>query len=408
MRAYERLLNYVKIYTTSDEESDKVPTTARQFDLAQVLVEEMKALGIKDARVDEHCYVYGTIPATPGYEERTGIGFIAHLDTAPDFSGEHVKPQVIREYDGKEVALGNSGKVLSPRIFPHLKELAGRTLITTDGTTLLGADDKAGVAEIMTLAEELLRGDRPHGKICIGFTPDEEVGGGAALLDIPAFGARFAYTVDGGCERGIEYENFNACGASFTVKGVNIHPGDSKDKMINAALVAMEINSLLPAAETPAHTEGYEGFFHLTGMEGNVEKAVLYYIIRDHSSAHFEARQEMLRHIEKIMNEKYGEGTVTLDIRQQYRNMKEKLQPCMHLIDFAKEAIRELGLEPEEVPVRGGTDGAQLSYRGLPCPNLGTGGYAFHGPYEHITADGMDTAVQVMHGIVKRYAEREI
>ena len=408
MRAYERLLNYVKIYTTSDEESDKVPTTARQFDLARVLVEEMKALGIKDARVDEHCYVYGTIPATPGYEERTGIGFIAHLDTAPDFSGEHVKPQVIREYDGKEVALGNSGKVLSPRIFPHLKELAGRTLITTDGTTLLGADDKAGVAEIMTLAEELLRGDRPHGKICIGFTPDEEVGGGAALLDIPAFGARFAYTVDGGCERGIEYENFNACGASFTVKGVNIHPGDSKDKMINAALVAMEINSLLPAAETPAHTEGYEGFFHLTGMEGNVEKAVLYYIIRDHSSAHFEARQEMLRHIEKIMNEKYGEGTVTLDIRQQYRNMKEKLQPCMHLIDFAKEAIRELGLEPEEVPVRGGTDGAQLSYRGLPCPNLGTGGYAFHGPYEHITAEGMDTAVQVMHGIVKRYAEREI
>ncbi len=408
MRAYERLLNYVKIYTTSDEESDKVPTTARQFDLAQVLVEEMKALGIKDARVDEHCYVYGTIPATPGYEERTGIGFIAHLDTAPDFSGEHVNPQVIREYDGKEVALGNSGKVLSPRTFPHLKELAGRTLITTDGTTLLGADDKAGVAEIMTLAEELLRGDRPHGKICIGFTPDEEVGGGAALLDIPAFGARFAYTVDGGCERGIEYENFNACGASFTVKGVNIHPGDSKDKMINAALVAMEINSLLPAAETPAHTEGYEGFFHLTGMEGNVEKAVLYYIIRDHSSAHFEARQEMLRHIEKIMNEKYGEGTVTLDIRQQYRNMKEKLQPCMHLIDFAKEAIRELGLEPEEVPVRGGTDGAQLSYRGLPCPNLGTGGYAFHGPYEHITAEGMDTAVQVMHGIVKRYAEREI
>lgn len=408
MRAYERLLNYVKIYTTSDEESDKVPTTARQFDLAQVLVEEMKALGIKDARVDEHCYVYGTIPATPGYEERTGIGFIAHLDTAPDFSGEHVNPQVIREYDGKEVALGNSGKVLSPRTFPHLKELAGRTLITTDGTTLLGADDKAGVAEIMTLAEELLKGDRPHGKICIGFTPDEEVGGGAALLDIPAFGARFAYTVDGGCERGIEYENFNACGASFTVKGVNIHPGDSKDKMINAALVAMEINSLLPAAETPAHTEGYEGFFHLTGMEGNVEKAVLHYIIRDHSSAHFEARQEMLRHIEKIMNEKYGEGTVTLDIRQQYRNMKEKLQPCMHLIDFAKEAIREQGLEPEEVPVRGGTDGAQLSYRGLPCPNLGTGGYAFHGPYEHITVEGMDTAVQVMHGIVKRYAEREI
>ena len=408
MRAYERLLNYVKIHTTSDEASDTTPTTARQFDLARLLVEEMKNLGVSDARVDEHCYVYGTIPPTPGYENRPGIGFIAHLDTAPDFCGEHVNPQVIPDYDGGEVALGKSGKILSPDTFPHLRELKGRTLITTDGSTLLGADDKAGVAEIMTLAEELLNGKEEHGKICIGFTPDEEVGGGAALLDIPAFGARFAYTVDGGCEREIEYENFNACAATFTIRGVNIHPGDSKDKMINAALVAMEINSLLPAAETPAHTEGYEGFFHLTSMEGSVEEAVLHYIIRDHSGAHFEARQEMLRHIEKILNEKYGAGTVTLKIRQQYRNMAEKLEPCMHLIDFAKEAIGELGLEPDISPVRGGTDGAQLSYRGLPCPNLGTGGYAYHVPYEHITAEGMDTVVQVMHGIVRRYAKREI
>lgn len=408
MRAYERLLNYVKIHTTSDEASDTTPTTARQFDLARLLVEEMKNLGVSDARVDEHCYVYGTILPTPGYENRPGIGFIAHLDTASDFCGEHVNPQVIPDYDGGEVALGKSGKILSPDTFPHLRELKGRTLITTDGSTLLGADDKAGVAEIMTLAEELLNGKEEHGKICIGFTPDEEVGGGAALLDIPAFGARFAYTVDGGCEREIEYENFNACAATFTIRGVNIHPGDSKDKMINAALVAMEINSLLPAAETPAHTEGYEGFFHLTSMEGSVEEAVLHYIIRDHSGAHFEARQEMLRHIEKILNEKYGAGTVTLKIRQQYRNMAEKLEPCMHLIDFAKEAIGELGLEPDISPVRGGTDGAQLSYRGLPCPNLGTGGYAYHGPYEHITAEGMDTVVQVMHGIVRRYAKREI
>lgn len=408
MRAYERLLNYVKIYTTSDESCEAVPSSDRQFDLAKVLVEEMKALGIQDARVDEHCYVYGVIPATPGYEHRTSIGFIAHLDTAPDFCGENVHPLIWENYDGGEVVLGNSGKVLSPETFPHLKTLKGRTLITTDGTTLLGADDKAGIAEIMTLAEELIAGGIPHGKICIGFTPDEEVGGGAQLLDIPAFGADFAYTADGELETEIVYENFNACAAEFEITGFNIHPGDSKDKMINAALVAMEINGMLPGTETPRYTQMYEGFFHLTDMEGNVEHAKLEYIIRDHSGAHFEVRQEMLRHIEKIMNEKYGEGTVKLTITQQYRNMEEMVKPCMHLIDFAKESIRDLGLEPDISPVRGGTDGAQLSFRGLPCPNLGTGGHAFHGPYEHITAEGMDTVVKVMHGIVKRYAEREI
>ncbi len=408
MRAYERLLNYVKVYTTSDEEGQGIPSTERQFDLAMQLVDEMKTLGIDDARVDEHCYVYGTIPATPGYENRSAIGFIAHLDTAPDCSGEGVKPQVHEKYDGGEVALGESGKVLSPETFPHLKSLKGRTLITTDGTTLLGADDKAGIAEIMTLAQELLSSDIPHGKICIGFTPDEEIGGGAELLDIPAFGAEFAYTVDGGAENEIVYENFNACGAEFTVHGFNIHPGESKNKMINAALVAMEINSMLPAGETPRHTDMYEGFFHLTQMQGNVEEARLQYIIRDHSASHFEARQEMLQHIAKMINEKYGEGTVTLTIHQQYRNMAEKLTGCMHLIDFAKESIREQGMEPDTSPVRGGTDGAQLSFRGLPCPNLGTGGYAFHGYYEHITAEAMDMVVKVMTGIVSRYAQREI
>ena len=407
MRAYERLLHYVKIYTTSDEESTSVPTTNRQFDLAMALAEEMKELGIEDARVDEHCYVYGSIPATPGYEDKTAIGFIAHLDTAPDYNGEGVKPQVRENYDGGEIALGESGLVLSPDMFPHLKSLKGRTLITTDGTTLLGADDKAGIAEIMTLAQELLKGETPHGKICIGFTPDEEVGGGAELLDIPAFGAEFAYTVDGGCENEIVYENFNACGAAFEIQGVNIHPGEAKDKMVNAALAAAEICGMLPWAETPRHTERYEGFFHLTQIQGTVEHASLHFIIRDHDGGHFEARQEMLRQIEKAMNEKYGAGTAKLTIRQQYRNMEEMVKPCMHLIDYAKESIRELGMEPDVSPVRGGTDGAQLSFRGLPCPNLGTGGYAFHGPYEHITAEGMDRTVQVMLGIVKRYANRE-
>lgn len=405
MRAYERFLNYVKIHTTSDENSNTTPSTRRQFDLAEILAEEMKKLGVKDVRVDENCYVYGAIPATPGYEDKPAIGLIAHLDTAPDFCGEHVNPQIHRNYNGEDVTLGDSGKVLSVKTFPHLKELKGRTLITTDGTTLLGADDKAGIAEIMTVAEELLKGTMPHGKICIAFTPDEEVGSGADKLDIPAFGARYAYTADGGCENEIVYENFNASEAVFKIRGFNIHPGEARNKMINAALVGMEINSMLPNLETPAHTELYEGFFHLCEMEGTVENATLQYIIRDHSAASFEARENTLRHIEKIMNEKYGQGTVKLEIHEQYRNMIEKVAPCMQLVDYAKDAIRELGMEPNTDPIRGGTDGAQLSFRGLPCPNLGTGGYAFHGPYEHITAEGMDTAVHVMLGILKRFAQ---
>lgn len=405
MRAYERFLNYVKIHTTSDENSNTTLSTRRQFDLAEILAEEMKKLGVKDVRVDENCYVYGAIPATPGYEDKPAIGLIAHLDTAPDFCGEHVNPQIYRNYNGEDVTLGDSGKVLSVKTFPHLKELKGRTLITTDGTTLLGADDKAGIAEIMTVAEELLKGTMPHGKICIAFTPDEEVGSGADKLDIPAFGAQYAYTADGGCENEIVYENFNASEAVFKIRGFNIHPGEARNKMINAALVGMEINSMLPNLETPAHTELYEGFFHLCEMEGTVENATLQYIIRDHSAASFEARENTLRHIEKIMNEKYGQGTVKLEIHEQYRNMIEKVAPCMQLVDYAKDAIRELGMEPNTDPIRGGTDGAQLSFRGLPCPNLGTGGYAFHGPYEHITAEGMDTAVHVMLGILKRFAQ---
>lgn len=405
MRAYERLLNYVKIHTTSDETSNTTPSTRHQFDLAELLAEEMKTLGVQGVRVDENCYVYGCIPATEGCEDKPAIGLIAHLDTAPDFCGEHVNPQIHRNYNGEDVMLGDSGKVLSVQTFPHLKELKGRTLITTDGTTLLGADDKAGIAEIMTAAEELLKGNMPHGKVCIAFTPDEEVGSGADKMDIPAFGAKYAYTADGGCENEIVYENFNASEAEFKIRGFNIHPGEAKNKMINAALVGMEINSMLPNLETPAHTDLYEGFFHLCEMKGTVENATLQYIIRDHSAASFEARENTLRHIEKIMNEKYGQGTVSLEIHEQYRNMIEKIEPCMELVDYAKDAIRELGMEPNTDPIRGGTDGAQLSFRGLPCPNLGTGGYAFHGPYEHITAEGMDTVVNVILGILRRFAQ---
>ena len=403
MQAYERLLKYVTVCTTSDAAVETTPSTACQFDLAKLLVEEMKELGIADARMDEHGDVYGSIPATEGCGNSTALGFIAHLDTAPDFCGEHVKPQVILDYDGGEVKLGDSGLVLSPEIFPELSLLKGRTLITTDGTTLLGADDKAGIAEIMTAAEILIKSGRPHGKFCLAFTPDEEIGGGAAYLDLPSFGAQYAFTVDGGCENEITYETFNACEASFLIKGRSVHPGDSKNKMVNASLIAMEINAMLPAGDIPARTEMYEGFFHLTEMSGDVSEAKLHYIVRDHDQAAFLMRQKTLQHIEKVLNEKYGEGTVTLSIRQQYRNMVEKIAPCMHLVENAKAVIRELGMEPDVSPVRGGTDGSQLSFRGLPCPNIGTGGYAFHGPYEHITAEGMETAVKIILGITDRY-----
>lgn len=404
MKAYERLLNYVKVFTTSDEASGTTPSTKRQFDLANQLVQEMKEIGISDVRVDEKCYVYGVIPATEGYENAPKIGFIAHMDTAPDFSGEHVNPQIIENYDGGDVKLGESGRVLSVKDFPHLPSLKGRTLITTDGTTLLGADDKAGIAEIMTLAEILITENIPHGKVCVSFTPDEEIGSGADAFDVPGFGADFAYTVDGGAENEIEYENFNACGAKVTIKGFSVHPGSSKDTMINASLVAMEFNAMLPSGDTPRDTDGYEGFFHLHDMKGDVSEAELEYIVRDHSEMMFECRQETMRHIEKILNEKYGAGTVALEIKQQYRNMKEKIEPCMHLIENAKMAAKSAGMVPETVPIRGGTDGARLSFMGLPCPNLGTGGYAYHGPYEHITAEGMDLAVEVLKGIVALYA----
>ncbi|MCD7765776.1 MAG: peptidase T [Lachnospiraceae bacterium] len=407
MRAYERLLQYVKIFTTSDEESETVPSTARQLDLAKLLVEEMTELGVSRARVDEKGYVYGEIPATAGYEHAPAIGFIAHMDTAPDFCGEHVSPMMIEDYDGQDFVLGTSGRILSAKDFLHLPQLKGRTLITTDGTTLLGADDKAGIAEILTMAEEILHADRDflHGKICLAFTPDEEIGRGADEFDVPGFGADFAYTVDGGAENEIEYENFNAAAAKVKIRGLSVHPGSSKDTMINAALVAMEFNSMLPSGDTPRDTEGYEGFFHLHSMSGDVSEAVLEYIIRDHSTAMYDCRLETLRHIARLLNEKYGEGTVTLTIREQYRNMREKIEDCMHLIDNAKKAAEAAGLTPVTLPIRGGTDGARLSFMGLPCPNLGTGAYACHGPYEHITMEGMDAVVSVLKEIVRLYAD---
>lgn len=405
MRAIERLLKYVTVFTTSDDNSTTTPSSSRQFDLANILVQELKELGISDAHVDDKCYVYATIPATPGCENAPSIGLIAHMDTAPDFCGENVKPQIIENYDGTDVALGTSGRVLSVKNFPHLASLKGRTLVTTDGTTLLGADDKAGIAVIMTAAEKLLSGEIPHGKVCIGFTPDEEVGRGADEFDVAHFGADFAYTLDGGIETEIVYENFNACGAAFEVNGFNIHPGDAKNKMLNAAIVAMEINQMLPACDRPEHTEMYEGFFHLCHIEGSVESAKLYYIVRDHDAKSFASRKKLLRHIEKTLNERYGENTVKLTLQDQYENMEEKIKPCLHIVDTVKEVMSEMGLTPDVAPVRGGTDGARLSFMGLPCPNLGTGGHAFHGPYEHITAEGMDTSVKIVLNVLKKYAK---
>jgi tripeptide aminopeptidase len=318
-----------------------------------------------------------------------------------------VKPRRVVNYDGKNVLLNEEKEIwLTTEDFPELLELVGQDLIVTDGTTLLGADDKAGVAEIMAMAEYLLaHPEISHGKICIGFTPDEEIGAGADHFDVARFGADFAYTVDGDVEGGIEYENFNAAGATFEINGFNIHPGSAKDKMINASLIAMEINSLLPADEIPSKTEGYEGFFHLTDMEGCVEHATLKYIIRDHSAESFARRCELARQIEKKINATYGEGTVILTLKEQYRNMEEKIRPCFHVVETAKQAVVAAGLEPIIKPIRGGTDGARLSFEGLPCPNLGTGGYAFHGPYEHITVEGMDKAVEILLGIVRLYQE---
>lgn len=405
MRVEERLLKYVSYWTTSDEECRQIPSSERQFELGKVLEQELRDLGLEKVTLTDHCYVYGLLPATKGYADKPAVGFISHMDTAPDFSGKDVKPQIIPDYDGNDVLLKGSGAYLKVSDFPTLKTLKGRTLITTDGTTLLGADDKAGVSEIMTAVEQIITEKIPHGDIWIGFTPDEEVGSGADLFDLDYFKARFAYTVDGDYEGEVAYENFNAASASFEINGVNVHPGEAKNIMINAALVGCEIASLLPENETPAHTEGREGFYHLTDFSGDIAHAKVNYIVRDHDKATFEKRLDTLRGIEQKMNEKYHADTVKLNIQHSYSNMLEVIEKNEYVVAIAKKAIKNVGLEPVSRPVRGGTDGARLSFMGLPCPNLGTGGYGFHGPFEHISVEGMDTAVSVIKEIVKITAE---
>ena len=405
MKAYERLLNYVVVRTPSDENSETVPSSTCQFDLARLLEAEMKELGLTDVILDDQCYLYGKLPATEGLEDKPAIGFIAHMDTVSDFCDHDIKPIVTENYDGGELRLGTSDTILSPKNFPHLAGLKGRTLITSDGTTVLGADDKAGIAIIMDVVHSLVtHPELKHGKIRIAFTPDEEIGTGASHFNVEQFGADYGYTLDGDTEGEIQYENFNACKADFVIKGFNVHPGSSKDTMINASLVAMEINNALPSMETPRGTEDYEGFYHLMSMSGEVAEAELHYIVRDHDKDLFEAKKKTLKLIEKDMNEKWGEGTVTLTISEQYRNMAEIISTCMHLIDNAKKACENADVTPLVLPIRGGTDGCQLSFKGLPCPNLGTGGHAYHGPYEHITVEGMDKSVDVVTELVKLYA----
>ncbi len=404
-KAYERLIEYAKVHTASIEDAKETPSTQRQFDLARALEQELKDLGASDVFVDEHCYVYAKLPATPGLEDKPCVGFLAHVDTIPDFSGENVRPRLVENYDGGEIALGTSGRTLSPADFPHLAGLKGKTLIVTDGTTVLGADDKAGVAEIMTSVERLISGKLPHGPLAVGFCPDEEVGHGAALMDLKRLGAQLAYTVDGGAVGEIEYENFNAAAADVEFNGFNVHPGSAKDTMINAALVAMQFNAMLPAGDTPRDTEGYEGFFHLTEMEGGTEHAKLSYIIRDHDAGAFAARKKLMEHAAALLNARYGEGTVKLSLREQYRNMVEQVKPHFEVVEKAMAAYRAMGVEPKAVPIRGGTDGAQLSYRGLPCPNLPTGSYGHHGPYEHAVAEDMDQVVELILGIVKEFTK---
>lgn len=389
----ERFLRYVSMDTQSDETSETCPSTPKQRLLGQALVEEMLAMGISDAHMDENGYVYGTIPGNPGLPT---VGLIAHMDTAPDASGENVQAKIV-PYTGEDICLNEEkGIYLSEKDYPGLKKHMGKHLIVTDGTTLLGADDKAGIAEIMTAAEMLMKLRIGRCTVKIAFTPDEEIGRGADLFNVEAFAADYAYTVDGGTIGELEYENFNAASARVVVHGRNIHPGSAKNQMVNSQLIAMELQSLLPAAQRPEHTEGYEGFFHLTDMSGCVEETTLRYIIRDHDMAAFQTKKKLLADIVTLMNQKYGDGTVELMIKDSYYNMLEKIQPCMYVVDRAREAMINAGIEPKVVPIRGGTDGARLSYMGLPCPNLCTGGDNYHSRFEYIPVEDMEKCTQML------------
>lgn len=400
MSVLEKFLDYVKYDTQSDPNSGTMPSTAKQRILAAHLVEEMKKIGIEDAHMSEFGYVYGTVPATAPRAKT--VGFIAHMDTAAEFSGCGVQPRVIKNYDGSDIVLNEAlGVVTTVEQFPRLQKHIGQTLVVTDGTTLLGADDKAGVAEILQAAEELIQSGEPHGTVKIAFTPDEEIGAGPSKFDIPHFGADFAFTLDGGPVQDIEYENFNGAAAKVHVKGLSVHPGSAKGKMINASRVAMEFNSLLPQDEVPEHTEGFEGFWHLVDLSSDIENANLNYIIRDHDYAKLNARKEKFVLAAEFINKKYGRELVTLDIRDSYRNMKEVVEPHPEILEIARAAIREIGLEPTSHAIRGGTDGATLSYMGLPCPNLGTGGENAHGKYEYAVVEEMEKMVRVIRTIVR-------
>lgn len=400
----ERFLRYIAIDTQSIEDQESYPSTAKQLDLAELLVKELRELGADNVRQDKNGYVMAEIPSTTDKQVPV-LGFLAHMDTAPACSGANVRPQIIRNYDGGTILLHPDRKdTMSPKEFPELAAYKGQDLITTDGTTLLGADDKAGIAEIMTYVEFMLRNPQlPHGKICVAFTPDEEVGRGTDFFDVKNFGAEVAYTVDGGALGELEYETFNASGAKIIIHGTSIHPGSAKGKMKNALLIGMELHQMLPVWENPACTEGYEGFYHLDDMRGGVEQAQMKYIIRDHDKEKFEQKKELMKDSVAYINRKYGDETIKLDMQDSYYNMKEKIQPYFYLITTAQDAMKELGIIPVISPIRGGTDGARLSYEGLPCPNLCTGGHNFHGRYEYISIQSMEQVVELLVKITEKF-----
>ena len=401
----DRFLRYVSVDTQADPESASQPSAAKELDLLKMLRDELEALGI-EATLDEYGYVMASIPSNCD-KDVPAVGFIAHVDTAPDASGKDIKPQIVENYDGSDIALnGVPGLYLKPADFPELLQYKGQTIITTDGTTLLGADDKAGIAEIMQMAQYVMEHPEfKHGEIKIGFTPDEEIGRGVVKFDVEKFGAKYAYTMDGGQIGEIEYENFNAAGATITIQGCNVHPGTAKGKMKNATLIGMELNGLLPSDQRPEHTEGYEGFYHLISFKGEVERATFSYIIRDHDMSLFEKKKEFIQKCVAFINDKYGEGTATLDLKHQYYNMRKQVEPHYHIVEKALKAIEMAGITPKVQPIRGGTDGANLSFMGLPCPNIFAGGHNFHGKMEYIPLESMEKASEVILNIIRLYAE---
>ncbi len=403
----DRFISYVTIDTQSDHDSQSTPSTKKQWDLANKLAEELRQIGLQEVEIDENAYIMATLPSNVNYEVPV-IGFISHFDTSPDFTGTNVKPQIIEDYDGKDIILNKEQDIiLSPDYFEDLLQYKGQTLITTDGTTLLGADDKAGITEIVSAMEYLVNNPQiPHGKIKVGFTPDEEIGRGAHKFDVKKFGAEWAYTMDGSQIGELEYENFNAAGAVVTIKGKIVHPGYAKDKMINSMYIAQDFINSLPRLETPEHTEDRQGFFHLTDIKGDVEETKLKYIIRDHDKDHFEARKEMIKDLVEEINTQHEKEIVTVEIKDQYFNMREKVEPVMHIVDIAEEAMKSLDIEPLIKPIRGGTDGSQLSFMGLPCPNIFAGGHNFHGRFEYVPVESMQKAMAVIVKIAEITSEK--